>query len=233
MENLSSEQYFNILKNKKQVMTQMKLDEFYDNCLAMLERFRITGQIDGMKKIAFLAEYTVKEKQLLDIGITEYVHKYDIDDYIDNISDDDVSIIELSKYERIIPDDIIGKIVTCKDIFDEMYVLFTDYTSQHKRKIESERKNNDPILFGVFKSKRTFHDRFYIIGDWEDEYCHLTMEKFLADFHAKGKKVALKDIYTPEKLEELKKMLNKSKITAGDMIMFEDEAGSLVVDSES
>jgi hypothetical protein len=185
-----------------------------------------------MKKVIFLAECVTREKEILNLGITQYIHKNIITDYIDDIADDSVSIIELEKYERVIPDDIIEKIVACKKYFDKMYVLFTDYSDDHKRKIESER-NNDPILFGAMKNGNVFHDRMYIIGDWVDEYCHLIMEKFLADFHAKGKKVELKDIYTPERLEELKQSLNKSRVTANNRIMFEDEAGSLVIDSES
>jgi hypothetical protein len=215
---MDSKDFFKILKSKKQAMTNAKLDLFYDNCIDMLKKFQITGQTDGMKKVVFLAEHVTKEKQLLDLGITQYVHKYDIDDYIRDISDEDVSIIELSKYERVIPDNIIEKITKCKDIFDEMYVLFTDYTSQHKRKIEADKINNDPILFGCFKRGRGFHDRFYVIGDWIDDYCDLTMEKFLTDFKKHGRDVD-NHIYTPEDLNEFKELLNKAKLNGSSIIL--------------
>jgi len=217
--------YFQKLKSSKEEMTEAKLENFYNNCLSILEKFQTTGQIDAMKKVIFLAETVTREKQILSAGITQYVYKNAIDEYIESIADDDVSIIELEKYERVIPDDIIEKVAICKDLFDEMYVLFTDYTYDHQKKIETERINKDPILFGALKNGNIFHDRFYVIGDWEDEYCHLTMEKFLSDFKAKGKNANLKDIYTPEKLEDLKNLINKTKIK-GNSIHLNEEVGN-------
>jgi hypothetical protein len=37
-------------------------------------------------------------------------------------------------------------------------------------------KAKDPILFGVLKGTRNL----YFIGDWIDEYCDLTLDKFLS-----------------------------------------------------
>jgi hypothetical protein len=37
-------------------------------------------------------------------------------------------------------------------------------------------KAKDPILFGVVKGTRNL----YYIGDWIDEYCDLTLDKFLS-----------------------------------------------------
>ena len=54
-----------------------------------------------------------------------------------------------------------------KDKFDQLYVLFTDYTSQIERQVEKERRQKGPILFGVFQNERTetVIDRFYFLGD--------------------------------------------------------------------
>jgi hypothetical protein len=95
------------------------------------------------------------------------------------VSKDEIEFIELERYERVIPEDITKKIELCKPVFDNMYVLFTDYSQVHKKKFEKEC---DPILFGTFEENEFIHDRFYYIGDWIDEYCDLTMEKFIAEY---------------------------------------------------
>ena len=43
------------------------------------------------------------------------------------------------------------------------------------------------------------NDRFYVVGDWEDEYCDLTLDKFLA----MTKQENLKEIMTPKTKEEI------------------------------
>jgi hypothetical protein len=76
--------YFQKLKSSKEIMTEAKLENFYNNCLSMLEKFQITGQLDGMKKVIFLAETVTREKKILDAGITQYVYKNAIDEYIES-----------------------------------------------------------------------------------------------------------------------------------------------------
>ena len=138
------------------------------------------------------------------------MYKEDIEKYIDDISKNTVKIIELENYEREIPDEIVEIIEKTKDIFDKMYVLFTDYTGKITKEISKERRDKDPILFGVFSDEksRAIVDRFYYLGDWEDEYCDLTLEKMINDYKKKGRQDILKHIITPKSLDELKKELD-------------------------
>ncbi|EOE7167609.1 hypothetical protein ACKTJR_002714 [Clostridioides difficile] len=127
----------------------------------------------------FLLECTEKERKIIELGIDTFVYKEDIEKYIDGISKNTVKIIELENYEREIPDEIVEIIEKTKDIFDKMYVLFTDYTGKITKEISKERRDKDPILFGIFSDEksRAIVDRFYYLGDWEDEYCDLTLKK--------------------------------------------------------
>lgn len=94
-----------------------------------------------------------------------------------------------------------------------MYVVFTDYTGKVERTIEKERREKDPILFGTFQKQRgntrnsgnLINDRFYYLGDWEDEYCDLTMDKFLKEV---GKE-KLQVVGTPSDKEEIKTELER------------------------
>ncbi|EGT4203162.1 hypothetical protein QCK_4201 [Clostridioides difficile CD45] len=212
MENieLTPRDYFEDIKNKKQKNTNENLDIVYENSLILLNKYIVTGQKKGAKKLMFLLECIEKERNVIELGIDTFVYKEDIEKYIDDISKNTVKIIELENYEREIPDEIVEIIEKTKDIFDKMYVLFTDYTGKITKEISKERRDKDPILFGVFSDEksRAIVDRFYYLGDWEDEYCDLTLEKMINDYKKKGRQDILKHIITPKSLDELKKELD-------------------------
>ena len=184
---LDPQEYFDYLKSKVKEISNSELDEFYNGCLALVEKYKTTGQIKVLNKIKFLVDCVEKEKKLVEMGITKYVYRDDIEDYIDNISKDAVKIIEIENYPRDIPDEIVKVVAKTKDIFDRLYVVFTDYTGKVEKQVEAERRRKDPILFGTFQRAVSFrdgsqiNDRFYYLGDWEDEYCDLTLDKFLRE----------------------------------------------------
>jgi hypothetical protein len=82
----------------------------------------------------------------------------------------------MKNFARIIPDDVVHLKVLAdeREIFDNYVVLHYDPkgTNVADTKEEIERKK-DPILFGVFEGRR----RLYFVGDWEDEFCNLTLDK--------------------------------------------------------
>lgn len=221
---LTPQEYFDYLKGRKEQITEKELNDFYDGCLALVEKYQITGQKKVIKKLRFLVDCVDKERDIVRLGINTFVYREDIESYIDNISKNTVKIIELENYPREIPDEIVKTIAKTKDIFDQMYVVFTDYTGRVEKEIEKERRDKDPILFGTFqkilsRSNNTttveilINDRFYYLGDWIDEYCDLTMDKFLEE----SGKEKLKSIKTPinknEIMEELSRLDDELKIT--------------------
>lgn len=109
------------------------------------------------------------------MGIDTFVYRDDIEFYINEVASDVVKIIDIQSYEREIPDEIVEIISQVKDKFDQLYIVFTDYTGRIERKVTEERRRKDPILFGTFQNAetRSVIDRFYYLGDWVDEYCAL------------------------------------------------------------
>ncbi len=204
-------EYFQIVKERKQTITNETLQSVYDNCLFLLEKCKRTGQIETMKKIIFHLESIEKEKKLIDLGVNKFIYRDDIDTYIDDVADNAVVLIDLEHYTREIPDEIVETIEKTKDIFDKMYVVFTDYTGKERKKIEKEKRVKDPILFGVFTNvtTRTTNERFYFLGDWIDEYCNLTFDKLVGETNRKLNKNIEITIKTPEDIEELKMQLNQ------------------------
>ena len=207
---LSPSEYFEQVKERKNHITDEDLRKVYDNCLELLNKYKITGQKKGMKKLMFHLECIEKEREIVKMGINTFIYRDDIEEYIDNVAKDTVKIIELENYEREIPDEIVNLIAEVKDKFDQLYVVFTDYTGKVERQIKKERREKDPIVFGIFQNQanRTVIDRFYYLGDWEDEYCDLTLDKMVNETEKTGKRNIVKTISTPKDIEELKEQLN-------------------------
>jgi len=208
---LTPSEYFDFVKGRKQTVTDEDLSKVYDNCLDLLNKYKVTGQIKGMKKLIFHLQCIEAEREIVKMGITTFIYRDDIEEYIDNVASDTVKIIELQNYEREIPDEIVDVIAKVRDKFDQLYVLFTDYTGKVERQVEKERRQKDPILFGTFQDKksRTVIDRFYFLGDWEDEYCDLTLDKMVNEVEKKQHRNIARTINTPNDIEELKEQLDK------------------------
>ena len=212
---LTPQEYFDAMKDKKNSVTSEDLKKIYENCLELANKYKITGQIRGLRKILFCMESIEKEQQLVNMGITTFIYKDDIDFYIDTVantrnrSERPIKIIELERYEREIPDEIVDVIDKTKELFDQMYVVYTDYTGKEERKIEAEKKQKDPILFGTFQNseKKVCIDRFYYLGDWVDEFCDLTLDKMINETEKLGRNI-VRTITTPKDVEELREYID-------------------------
>ena len=204
-------QYFQFVKSKVNEMNDKDLNKLYSISSELLEKYKKTGQIKAAKKLAFHIKSILKEKEIIDLGITKFIYRDDIENYIDNIAKDVVKIIELKNYPREIPDELVETIEKTKDIFDEMYVLFTDYTGEVEKEVEKER---DPILFGSFIDRTVdeMSQRMYYLGDWVDEYCDLTLDKLVSQTD----KSIVKEISVPSDTNELIQQLNKLQESNND-----------------
>ena len=223
-EQITPSQYFDYLKNAKNTITVEALKNSFAAFLQLGEKYNKLGQVESMKKLCFLADTLKKEEKLIELGITTYVYKDTIEDYIENVADKTVKIVELSRYMREIPDELVETIEKVKPIFDELYVVFTDYTGKEERKVEKERRDKDPILFGVFKNNTNVSDRFYFLGDWIDEYCDLTLDKMVEKYQEKYGKTPVLKTEIPETTDELITILKSYNI--------DEKKGSRMLDND-
>lgn len=184
-ETLDPQVYFDIIKDKKQQTTDEFLDNFEKVINLELSKAMKAGQDIMVRRLAYTCSIVRKERQLLKQGIDVFVLREDIEDYISQVKDKVIKVIELENYPRSIPDEIVERVSSLKEqkIFDAYYVVFTDYTGEVERQVQQEQRRKDPILFGTFEQKIDgiwdIYDRFYFIGDWEDEYCDLTLTKMV------------------------------------------------------
>lgn len=206
---ITPSEYFENLKDAKQTITSEKLKDSYEVILKLAEKYNKVGQTKSLRRLQFLAEVLREEEKLVDLGVTTFIYRDTIEDYIDNISDDVVKVIELRNYLREIPDEIAEVIEKTKDIFDEFYIVFTDYTGREERRVAQERRDKDPIVFGCFKNSEFVADRFYFLGDFLDSYCDLTLDKLVAEYKEKKNLIPTHTIDIPKTSEELVDALKK------------------------
>lgn len=210
---LNPYEYFQSLKEKVQDMDDKKLNKIYENALCLAEQYKKTGQKKGLRKLLFHLESIIKEKEVLNYGITKFIYREDIEEYIENVASKQVVILDIASYERAIPEEIVEVMEKVKDLFDEFYVVCTDYTGKISKQVNKERREKDPILFGVFldRSRNAINERFYYIGDWIDENCDLTLDKLVSEMRDSNKTDILKEM-TPSEMpltvEDLKTQLN-------------------------
>ena len=220
---MSPQEYFDIVKERKQHITDKQLQEIYNNCLELLNKYKITGQIKGMEKLLFHLNCIEKEREIVAMGINTFVYRDDIEFYISDVASDVVKIIDLESYEREIPDEIVAVIEKVKDKFDQLYIVFTDYTGKVERQVAEERRRKDPILFSTFQNgeTRSVIDRFYYLGDWVDEYCDLTLDKMVNEIKDVKERNIVHTIKTPKDIKELKEQLAALNKTSKGFIMVE------------
>ena len=107
---ITPSQYFDFLKGAKQIITTEALKNSYDSFLTLADKYQKLGQVESLKKLCFLADTLVKEEKLIEMGISTYVYKDVIEDYITHVADKTVKIIELSRYMREIPDELVDTV---------------------------------------------------------------------------------------------------------------------------
>ena len=207
--------YFDYVKGLKHKLETEQWELIIDNTLKMIDRCKITGQTSMAKELAHHANLALKELEAASKGFDIFVNRKDIESYIDKVDGKAINIIELSRYEREIPDDIINKIVETKEIFDEFYIIYTDYTKETSKKVAKERRDKDPMLFGAFldkdadsKTKIYVEDRLFFIADWVEEKCDLTLQQIALDIKDKSSKDITYKVSSPKDSDEVKKYLN-------------------------
>lgn len=212
IKDLTPEEYFEKVKDKKHKSTEADLQAIYEISLMLVNKYRLTGQVEAMKKLVFQFEVIERERKLLAMGFDTYVYREDVAEYIDTVAKKVVKIIELERYQREVPDEIADAVGRTKELFTNYYVVFTDYTGKAEKQVKREARSKDPILFGTFETKdhREVVDRFYYIGDWEDEYCDLTLTKMVAEYKdATGAGIERKIPIALTTVEEMREEIRK------------------------
>jgi hypothetical protein len=175
----SVDEFFNDVKDSiKTLEVNPNSVEFYTNTI---ETAKDNGQIAFLEILRDKKDGVLAEAKLLDVGEIKYVTEEDVVSFYKkaNLGSKMLKMTWMKNYARMIPDEVITekKKYDVEELFDNYVIMHFDKydTSTQMTKAEVE-KAKDPILFGVLKGTRNL----YFIGDWIDEYCDLTLDKFLS-----------------------------------------------------
>lgn len=164
---------------------------------------RLEGYIAALKHCDISGQTALKEKLLRDMVINKYesvlyakglyyaVTENQVVDFVKK-TEKGVELTYIKNYIRIIPQQVVFKIeeINKLEIFDNYVILHYDpECKSYSETIKETAKRRDPILFGVIKGS----NKLYYITDWVDEYCDLTLDKFVETIQVKMKDIKLKD----------------------------------------
>ena len=211
---MDPQDYFSYIKGMKEKMTDEFLDNLYKIITKQIGKAMVTGQNLQARRLAYSLGVIKKEHELVKRGVDVYVLRENIEKFINEVADKAVKVVDLEFYPREIPDAIFERVKELKEakVFDNYYVVFTDYTGETTKEVAKERRRRDPILFGTFEHKIdniwNICDRFYFIGDWEDEYCDLTLAKMVDAMSKKKKDIIHETSIKQASIEEVRQYVN-------------------------
>ena len=142
------------------------------------------------------------ESVLFSEGYYYAIDEETIVDFI-NKCEKGVKLEYLKNFNRPIPQNIIDKInkINNLEVFDNYVVLYYDPDGKFsKETAEEEAKRKDPIIFGLIAGSK----KLYYVGDWIDEYCDLTLEKFVETLGVSKDDFLIDEIPTENKEEKPK-----------------------------
>lgn len=217
-EDITPSIYFDYVKGLKQKLDHNEYDHIVDNALKLMKKCEVTGQTAMAKELAHQVDLCIRELNAAREGFDVFVNRKDIEKFIDKVEGKAIKLMELKNYPREIPDEAMEKISKAKEIFDELYIAFTDYSLKETKKVAKERRDKDPVVFGAFmdkddtddKSKVYIEDRLFFVADWVDEKCDLTFEELVRNVSSMLDKEVTYRVSNPEDEEEIKKFLSST-----------------------
>jgi hypothetical protein len=178
----------------KSIFTDQQLEDLnrrLELVINVLRSSEITGQRRLYESMMEEIIKCVREQEAVVAGYTKYIYTDTIESLMKAVKED-IHLVKLHDFTRPLPKPVVDKIVNVKQskLFDILYVLCTGSPEAKgkKTKIETNTKGSnltteekirkkDPILFG----KMPKNGKLFYITDWVDEYCGLTMDKFVSE----------------------------------------------------
>lgn len=197
------QEYFDILKENIKTIDVDILERNLKQVSKIIVDANELGQESLVKSAINSYKNIHKEQMILAAGFYNFVYDTDVKQFIKNVTPkNSVKLIELSRYQRVIPEDNMAIIKKAQDIgvFDEIHILFTDFTNDNMQTEEEKEiveRNKDPIAFGIIhtENKKRSYGRLYFITDWIDEYCDLTLTKMIDEMSKMDIKDPLKSLH--------------------------------------
>ena len=190
MPTLTIQEYFRSIKMGCEEL--QKLDDRMNGYVAAVNHAEQFGQKALADDLKSRIEIIKHESRMFSIGLVKVITEEQVVTFTKE-AEKGIQLMWIRNFSRIIPASLLElkKKADDLEIFDNYVVMSYDphkksyketIEEAEKRKAAEEAKRRDPILFGVLKDSR----KLYYIGSWEDEFCDLTLDKFIEKFGAEA-----------------------------------------------
>jgi|GEM_PF-5218905 len=178
---------FRYVKGRFNLLQQRKLSSRLERVCKMLETAKTCNQIALRDKIMDKFGQFLREQEMIACGFNQFIEKKILQAFVDSCEKKVIKLTKVQNYIRVIPKSVRAKLERARKakLFDEYLVLHTDPDDKSVEKTREEKK--DPILFGVIAEST----RYYVIDDWEDEFCDITMDKIMDTLGLEDEEVEL------------------------------------------
>jgi len=191
----------------------------YETAITNASKAGQTALVDKLKTRLISAK---SEAQLVALNLNKFLTEDQVVDFYKQTNKDKkLKLTWIKHFVKNIP----TKVLEVKEnldkqlVFDNYVILHydpnndaTDLSTEEKKEIE--RRQKDPILFGVLKDSR----RLYYIADWIDEYCNLTLDVVLETLGEKVNEVNNDSVKTyldrGERIDTREKLPNPDAVSA-------------------
>lgn len=175
---------------------------------------RIIGQDALVEKLSREMLANKYESFLAAEGYYHVVTERQVVDFVKK-TERGVSLDYVKNFIRPIPQCVVDKITEADklEVFDNYVILHYDPKgANHQDTAKEEAKKRDPIVFGVIAGST----KLYYITDWVDEYCDLTLEKFVDTLNISKDDLVIDEIEKQRiEDEKIKKSTSKKKKSEG------------------
>lgn len=202
--------YFSYVKSKLNKIEKEKLAKRIDKLRSMVVSADDMDQQALYESLSLMLAVAIRESEAYVCGFSRWIERKSIDKFIYAVRERTVKFEELEKFPRVIPEKVRVKIRNCKNknLFDDYWILYTDYTKEVLKTTKEKVREKDPIVFGRFSYQENI---LYPIGDWVDEYCDITLEKVVEKLRKDDPLYQLNEV--PEMSEKsIQKLLAEVKV---------------------
>lgn len=197
---------FRYLKSK---WTKVEIEKLQQRA-KMLQKFvkdtQDLGQQAAHEELVKMLLGIVGVMELQACGFDQYIQEDMVKKFEYKVKDRVLKYGKFENFPRAIPDKIAARIkeIQKKGMFDEYWILYLDYAKEELKTNKDRIREKDPILFGKVKSNP---DKLFYLIDWVDEYCDLTLQKFVDQVKVKNPDFAMSTLPELDEnyLAELKK----------------------------
>ncbi len=206
--------------NELNVLTDIGI--YYETAITNADK---AGQIALVEQLKKRLNSAKSEAQLVAYGLNLYLTEEQIVQFYHNTKEDkNLKLTWIQNFIKPIP----TKILDVKEkldktfVFDNYVILHYDpnNTATNLTKAEQERRDKDPIIFGLIEGSR----RLYYVGDWIDDYCNLTLDVVIETLNEKAHEINNENVKTfidRGREKEITSKINKESVDPKKVIIKE------------